>query len=42
MGTWDRGSQWCNQLLWINVILESRFLFGEREREKGMEVMGPG
>jgi hypothetical protein len=42
MGAWDRGSQWCNRLLWINVILRGRFLFWERESEKGREVMGPG
>src|SRR5215208_6707676 len=42
MGTWDRGSQWCNLLLWINVILRGRFLFWERESEKGREVIREG
>src|SRR5215218_10236361 len=38
MGTWGRGSQWCNRLLWIIVILRSRFLFGESESEQRREV----
>src|SRR5215213_5869001 len=38
MGTWDRGSQWCNRLLWIIVILRGRFFVvakGEREGKGG-------
>src|SRR5215203_6244955 len=38
MGTWDRRSQWCNRLLWINVILGGRFFVvgkGEREGKGG-------
>jgi hypothetical protein len=42
MGTWGRGSQWCNRLLWIDMILRSRFFVWERDSEKGREVMGPG
>src|SRR5215216_6030798 len=38
MGTWGRGSQWCNRLLWIIVILRSRFLFWESESEQRREV----
>jgi hypothetical protein len=42
MGTWDKGSQWCNRLLWILVILKGRFLLGERESKTGKEVMREG
>jgi len=42
MGTRGRGSQWCNRLLWIIVILRGRFLFWERESERGREVMREG
>jgi hypothetical protein len=40
MGTWGIGSQWCNRLLWIIVILKGRLLFWEREseRERGDEA----
>src|SRR5215203_7092264 len=40
MGTWGRGSQWCNRLLWIVVILRSRFFVwgkGKREGKGGDE-----
>jgi hypothetical protein len=41
MGTWGWGSQWCNRLRWIIVILSGRFLFWERERVgKGGELRG--
>jgi hypothetical protein len=34
MGTWDRGSQWCNRLLWIIVILRGRVFVVGKESEK--------
>src|SRR5215203_3878972 len=41
MGTWDRGSQWCNRLLWIIVILRSRFVVvGRGDGEMGIEKRG--
>ncbi len=38
----DGWSQWRNRLIRITVILRGRFLFWERESEKGREVMRQG
>jgi hypothetical protein len=41
VGTWGRGSQWCNRLLWINGIHWGRFFFGRGgEGEKGGDEIG--
>jgi hypothetical protein len=36
MGTWGAGSQWCNRLLWINVIHWGRFFRWKKERKAKM------